>query len=145
MPQKIREWNKLGTSICKAPSYSIFRKALLDFIRPTAKSDKQKFGNSKTSLFTLSVCLSVCLSVYLSLSVSLCLFVSLSLSVSLCLCLCLCLCLSLSLYVSLSVKFQCKKTFLGTPWLFLMVDLGLLRFLGFYLVTFVSFFPFGYS
>ena len=140
MPQKIREWNKLGTSICKAPSYSIFRKALLDFIRPTAKSDKQKFGNSKMSLFTLSVCLSVCLPICLSLSLSVCL--SLCLSLSLSVCLCLCLCLSLSLYVSLSVKFQCKKTFLGTPWLFLMVDLGLLRFLGFYLVTFVSFFPF---
>ena len=32
LPQTIREWNKLDTSICQAPSYSVFRKALLDFI-----------------------------------------------------------------------------------------------------------------
>ena len=36
--QAIREWNKLETSICKAPSYSVFRKALLDFIRRTANN-----------------------------------------------------------------------------------------------------------
>ena len=36
LPQTIREWNKLDTSICQAPSYSVFCKALLDFIRPTA-------------------------------------------------------------------------------------------------------------
>ena len=38
LSQTIREWNKLDTSICQAPSYSVFRKALLDFIRPTANS-----------------------------------------------------------------------------------------------------------
>ena len=38
LSQTIREWNKLDTSICQAPSYSLFRKALLDFIRPTANS-----------------------------------------------------------------------------------------------------------
>ena len=32
LPQTIREWNKLDTSVCQAPSYSAFRKALLDFI-----------------------------------------------------------------------------------------------------------------
>ena len=31
----IREWNKLDTSICQAPSYSVFCKALLDFMQPT--------------------------------------------------------------------------------------------------------------
>ena len=38
LPQTIREWNKLDTSICQAASYSVFYKALLDFIHPTAKS-----------------------------------------------------------------------------------------------------------
>ena len=38
MPQTIGEWNKLDTSISQAPSYSVFHKALLDFIRPTANS-----------------------------------------------------------------------------------------------------------
>ena len=38
MPQTISEWNKLDTSICQAPSYSVFRKALLNFIQPTANS-----------------------------------------------------------------------------------------------------------
>ena len=38
LPQTIREWNKLDTSMCQAPSYSVFCKALLDFIRPTANS-----------------------------------------------------------------------------------------------------------
>ena len=38
LPQTIREWNKLDTSICQAPSYSVFRKALLDFIRSIANS-----------------------------------------------------------------------------------------------------------
>ena len=46
MPQTIREWNKLDTSICQAPSYSVFRKALLDFIRPTANST---FGTNDVS------------------------------------------------------------------------------------------------
>ena len=44
--QTIREWNKLDTSICQAPSYSVFRKALLDFIRPTANST---FGTNDVS------------------------------------------------------------------------------------------------
>ena len=46
MPQAIKEWNKLDTSICQAPSYSVFRKALLDFIRPTANST---FGTNDVS------------------------------------------------------------------------------------------------
>ena len=46
LPQAIREWNKLDTSICQAPSYSVFRKALLDFIRPTANST---FGTNNVS------------------------------------------------------------------------------------------------
>ena len=46
LPQTIREWNKLDTSICQAPSYSVFRKALLDFIRPTANST---FGTNDVS------------------------------------------------------------------------------------------------
>ena len=45
-PQIIWEWNKLDTSICQAPSYSVFRKALLDFIRPTANST---FGTNDVS------------------------------------------------------------------------------------------------
>ena len=32
LPQTIREWKKLDTSICQAPPYSVFRKALLGFI-----------------------------------------------------------------------------------------------------------------
>ena len=46
LSQAIREWNKLDTSICQAPSYSVFRKALLDFIRPTANST---FGTNDVS------------------------------------------------------------------------------------------------
>ena len=46
MHQTVREWNKLDTSICQAPSYSVFRKALLDFIRPTANST---FGTNDVS------------------------------------------------------------------------------------------------
>ena len=38
LPQTVREWNKLDTSICQAASYSVFYKALLDFIHPKAKS-----------------------------------------------------------------------------------------------------------
>ena len=38
LPQTITEWNKLDTSIYQAPSCSVSRKALLDFIRPTANS-----------------------------------------------------------------------------------------------------------
>ena len=45
-PQIIREWNKLDTSICQAPSYSVFRKALLDFIWSTANST---FGTNYVS------------------------------------------------------------------------------------------------
>ena len=32
LPQTIREWNQLDTSICQTSSASVFRKALLDFI-----------------------------------------------------------------------------------------------------------------
>ena len=46
MPRTIREWNKLDTSIYQAASYSVFRKALLDFIRPTANST---FGTNDVS------------------------------------------------------------------------------------------------
>ena len=49
--QTIREWNKLDTSICQAPSYSVFRKALLDFIRPTANST---FGTKVSGLKLLT-------------------------------------------------------------------------------------------
>ena len=38
LPQTITEWNKLDTLICQAPSYSVFRKALLDFIWLTTSS-----------------------------------------------------------------------------------------------------------
>ena len=38
LPQTIREWNKLEIWICQAPSYSVFLKALLGFIRLTANS-----------------------------------------------------------------------------------------------------------
>ena len=51
MSQAIREWNKLDTSICQAPSYSVFRKALLDFIRPTANST---FGTNVSGLKLLT-------------------------------------------------------------------------------------------
>ena len=37
LPYTIREWNELDPSICQAPSYAVFRKTLLDFIRSTAK------------------------------------------------------------------------------------------------------------
>ena len=46
LPRTIREWNKLDTSIYQAASYSVFRKALLDFIRPTANST---FGTNDVS------------------------------------------------------------------------------------------------
>ena len=46
MPQTIREWNKLDTLICQAPSYSVFRKALLDFIRLIAN---RTFGTNDVS------------------------------------------------------------------------------------------------
>ena len=46
LPRTIREWNKLDTSIYQAASYSVFRKALLDFIRPTANST---FGTNDAS------------------------------------------------------------------------------------------------
>ena len=51
LSQTIREWNKLDTSICQAPSYSAFRKALLDFIRPTANST---FGTNVSGLKLLT-------------------------------------------------------------------------------------------
>ena len=44
---------ELDTSICQVPSYSVFRKALLDFIRPTVNST---FGTNDVSglkLFSL--------------------------------------------------------------------------------------------
>ena len=46
LPQTVREWNKLDTSIFQVTSYSVFRKALLDFIRPTANST---FGTNDVS------------------------------------------------------------------------------------------------
>ena len=46
MPQTIKEWNKLDTTICQASSYSAFRKALLGFIRPTANTT---FGTNDVS------------------------------------------------------------------------------------------------
>ena len=46
LPQTIREWNKLATSICQVPSYSVFCKTLLDFIQPTVNST---FGTSDVS------------------------------------------------------------------------------------------------
>ena len=46
LPQTIRDWNKLDTSICQAPSHSVFRKALLDFMRLTANST---FGTNDVS------------------------------------------------------------------------------------------------
>ena len=46
LPQTIRKWNKLDTSICQAPSHPVFRKALLGFIRPTASST---FGTNDVS------------------------------------------------------------------------------------------------
>ena len=46
LPQTIREWNKFDTSICQAPSYSVFCKTLFDFIRPTANST---FGTNNPS------------------------------------------------------------------------------------------------
>ena len=46
LPQKVRKWNKLNASICQGPSYSVFRKAILDFIRQTANST---FGTNDVS------------------------------------------------------------------------------------------------
>ena len=46
LPQIIRESNQLDTSVCQAPSYSLFCKALLDFIRPTENS---AFGTNDVS------------------------------------------------------------------------------------------------
>ena len=43
---RLRQWNKLDTSTCQAPSYSVFRKALLDFMRLTANST---FGTNDVS------------------------------------------------------------------------------------------------
>ena len=50
MHQIVRESNKLDTSIFQAPSYSVFHKALLDFIRPTANST---FGTNDVSSLKL--------------------------------------------------------------------------------------------
>ena len=52
LPQTIREWNKIDTSICQAPSYSVFRKVLLDVIRPTANSTFGTNGVSDLKLLT---------------------------------------------------------------------------------------------
>ena len=56
LPQTVREWKKLGTSIFQAPSYSVFRKALLGFIRPTANST---FGINDIYGLKLLTCLRV--------------------------------------------------------------------------------------
>ena len=56
LPQTIRKWNKLDTSICQAPSYSVLRKALLDFIQPTANST---FGTNDVSGLKLLIPLCV--------------------------------------------------------------------------------------
>ena len=50
LPQTIGEWNKLDASICQASSYSVFRKALLDFIRPTTNST---FGTNDVCVLKL--------------------------------------------------------------------------------------------
>ena len=52
LPQTIREWNKIDTSICQAPSYSVFRKVLLDVIPPTANSTFGTNGASDLKLLT---------------------------------------------------------------------------------------------
>ena len=46
LPHTVREWNKFDTSICQATPYSVFRKALLDFIRLIANST---FGTNDVS------------------------------------------------------------------------------------------------
>ena len=56
LPKTIREWDKLDTSICLAPSYSVFRKALLDFIPSTANST---FATNDVSGLKLLICLRV--------------------------------------------------------------------------------------
>ena len=48
--------NKLDTSIFRAPLYSVFRKALLDFIQATANST---FGTNDVSGLKLLTCLRV--------------------------------------------------------------------------------------
>ena len=50
MPQTIKEWNKLDTSTCRALLYSVFFKALLDFIRLTANSTFAINGASRLKL-----------------------------------------------------------------------------------------------
>ena len=40
------QWNKLDTSICQSPSYSVFHNVLLDFMQPTANST---FGSNDVS------------------------------------------------------------------------------------------------
>ena len=46
LSQTIKQWNKLDIWICQAPSYSVFRKALLNFIWPTVNST---FGTNDDS------------------------------------------------------------------------------------------------
>ena len=52
LPQTIREWNEIDTSIFQARSYSVFCKALLDFIQPTANSTFGINGVSGLKLLT---------------------------------------------------------------------------------------------
>ena len=52
LPQTIREWNKLDTSICQALSYSTFGKALLDFIQPTTNNIFGTYDVSGLKLLT---------------------------------------------------------------------------------------------
>ena len=60
LPKTIREWNKLDTSICQAPSYSVFRKVLFDFMCPCSLESEdiyhffmrcQNFSNQRYVLF----------------------------------------------------------------------------------------------
>ena len=55
LPQTIREWNKLDTSICQALSCSVYCKVLLDFIWPTANNSN--FGTNDVSGLKLLTCL----------------------------------------------------------------------------------------
>ena len=59
LSQTIREWNKLDASICQASSYSVYPKALLGFIWPTANST---FGTNDVSGLKLLTRVSVGLS-----------------------------------------------------------------------------------
>ena len=54
LPQTIREWNKLNTSILQETLYSVFHKTPLDFIRPT---ENCSFGTNDVSGLKLLTCL----------------------------------------------------------------------------------------